>query len=211
MNSKATRHDAGSRRPRRPVVLGCVSVAFLIFVASPIGRASAAPDDKPDGSEAASSAERRPTDLASDPVTMREVLRNERRAVQSEKAELEQLRVDLKGAEAALDKKIEAMKALVKKKQALVEQVKALRETVMQDKLARLVRLAEKMPAPEAAAYLSRLDEPTASSILQGMKVRQASKVMAALHPKKAASLSRTYLKHDKPVGRRPDGNQPRR
>lgn len=211
MNTKAIGHDGGNWAARCLVLVGRVLVALLVLVAIPNGDASAAPDDKSDGPEAASSQKRRPGDLASDPVTMREVLRNERRAVQSEKAELEQLRVDLKNAEAALDSKIEAMKALVEKKQKLIEQVKSLRETVMQDKLARLVRLAEKMPAPEAAAYLSRLDEPTASSILQGMRVRQASKVMAALHPKKAASLSRTYLKHDKPVGRRPDRNQPRR
>ena len=171
---------------------------------------AAAPDDNVDAQKRSPGEEQAPNETEEAPTSIREVVRRERRALESQKAELEQLRIDLKAAEAALDKKIDAMKAIVKKKQDQIDKIKGLREAMLTDKLKRLVKLAEKMPPVEAAAYLSKLDEPTASSILQGMRVRQASKVMAALHPKKAASLSRTYLKNDKPVGRQPGSNKPR-
>ncbi|MEO1336812.1 MAG: hypothetical protein AAFV29_14290, partial [Myxococcota bacterium] len=137
-------------------------------------------------------------------------LRAERHALASEKAELEQRRIDLKTAENAIDAKILRIESLIQQKRDLVERIKKLRTATIDDKLLRLVRLSEKMPPVEAAAYLSKLDESTASRILQGMRVRQASKVMAEFAPKKAASLSKTYLRHDEPVGYQPDQRKSR-
>lgn len=143
-----------------------------------------------------------PTSKMSD--AMLAVVQEQRRQLESERAELEQLRIDLKAAEAALDTKLTAVEKAIAEQKSLLQRTEALSKEIKDRKLARLIKLTEKMPPVEAAAYLTKLDEPTASSILQGMRVRQASMVMAALHPKKAASLSRTYLQHDKPVGSPP-------
>ena len=173
---------------------GLVFTALL--VATP---ALAAPGDKV---EPRSAAEKPETDKPipqqdTSALTVREAIKNERRALQSERAELEQLKVDLQAAEAAVDQKIQELQKVVDQKKKILEETKALKEEVLDKRMARLVQLTEKMPPAEAAAYLSKLDEPTASKILQGMRVRQASKVMAALNPKKAASLSRTYLRDE--------------
>lgn len=199
MTGESWNKKAGGADGRRTAFVGIVTV--LLF--TPLF-ALAAPGKGSDTPSTTSASGRQP------PTNMREAVLHQRRLLQSEKAELEQLKIDLKAAEAGLDRKIKALQAENKKKEDLIQQLDALHAKVQDKKLTRLVRLTEKMPPPEAAAYLSKLDEPTASSILQGMRVRQASKVMAALHPKKAASLSRTYLKNDKPVGRRSGGNQPK-
>ena len=190
-----------------------VAVALCALLASAAPPAHGAPDETSDDAPtSASPAEGDPPPQVGDASErIRQVVANERRELESKRAELEQLKVDLKAAEAALDKKIEALKAAVQEKKDLLDKIAALRKTVRNDKIQRLIKLTEKMPPVEAAAYLSKLDEPTASSILQGMRVRQASKVMAALLPKKAASLSRTYLKNDRPVGRPSGGDKPRR
>ncbi len=143
------------------------------------------------------------------PTTPYEAVRQERRALEAQRAELEQMKSDLSVAEASIDARIEALKQVVNENKAILEKTEALRKTILNDKMVRLIKLTEKMPAPEAAAYLSKLDEPTASTILQGVRVRQASKIMAALSPAKAASLSRTYLKYDESSRRRTGTDQP--
>lgn len=135
----------------------------------------------------------------------------ERARLQAERAELEQLRIDLKAAEAALDTKIEALKAARAEQDKTKGEIKQLREALLSEKMQRLIVLAEKMSPAAAAAYLSKMNEATASQILQGMKVRQASKVMGQLRPSKAASLSRRYLRNDSPLARRPGGSKKRR
>ena len=195
-----------TRKRRYPTI---VFIGTIAIACGQLSIATAAPGDKVEDNKEPPAAPR-PSTESKPPATMREAILVQRRALQSEKAELKQLKVDLKTAEEALDAKIKKLQAETKKKEELIKKIKSLREAVLDEKLARLVRLAEKMPPAEAAAYLSKLDEPTASSILQGMRIRQASKVMSALNPKKAASLSRTYLKDDKPVGRRSGGNKPK-
>lgn len=148
---------------------------------------------------------------ATPPTTVREVIARERRALAVERAELEQLRIDLVAAEAELDEKMKALDELRKKRANLLDKIKAARQTIVDEKIERLVKLVEKMPPGNAALYLATLDEPTATTILQGMRVRQAAKVLAALAPEKAAALSRMYLKDDQPVGHRATRDKSRR
>ena len=186
----------------RTAVLTAIAVTF-------VSSAFAAPGDKVDGkSEKAATPK---FDEFSDPSTIREALQKERRKVESQKAELEQLKIDLKAAEAKLDEKLQQIKQATEAKNKILEKIEQRNKSALGQKLDRLVKLSEKMPPPEAAAYLAKLDSRTASRILQGMRLRQASKVMAALPPKKAATLSRVYLKNDEPIGRRTDPDKPKR
>lgn len=185
-------------RDRRRRTLTCLACLGVVCALTGPGRAWAQDGDAPPtGGDSAASA--------------RAAIKAERARLQAEKAELEQLKIDLKAAEAALQKKIDALKAARAAQDKVKADIQKLRDAVLDEKMQRLVALCEKMQPAAAAAYLSKMKEPTASQILQGMKLRQASKVMAKLSPSKAAALSRRYLKDDSPLSKRPGGGPRRR
>jgi flagellar motility protein MotE (MotC chaperone) len=53
-----------------------------------------------------------------------------------------------------------------------------------------LVRLYEGMPPKDAALVMGELDPELSTTILLGMRERQAAKVLALLDPKRAAQLT---------------------
>jgi flagellar motility protein MotE (MotC chaperone) len=102
----------------------------------------------------------------------------------------------------ALRKDVEAKIAAYNKLLADVDVSLKKMDTAKGEKLDTVVKAYEIMGAEDAAARLSALDEPTALRILSRMKSKKAGAVIAAMPPRKAASLTRrmTYSASDKPA-----------
>ncbi|GAB4387973.1 MAG: hypothetical protein Kow0025_04600 [Thermodesulfovibrionales bacterium] len=115
---------------------------------------------------------------------------------------VEQKRGELALKEEELRKEEERLKALradvdgrIARYSALLEEIeKALGglKAAEDEELMHLVKTYEAMQPAEAAARLSILDEATAVRILASMKSKQAGRVMGAMEPGKAASLTKT-------------------
>jgi flagellar motility protein MotE (MotC chaperone) len=73
-----------------------------------------------------------------------------------------------------------------------IEEVLKKLEAVKNERMEYLSKTYESMPADEAALRLSEIDEPTAIKIILGMKNKKAAAVIAAMDPKKAASITKS-------------------
>ncbi len=113
---------------------------------------------------------------------------------------VEKKKLELQEREESLKKEEERLKVLKKDVDERIEKYtkllgqleEALKtiDTTKNERLEHVVKLYEAMPAEDAAARLSAMDEPTALKILSKMKSKKAGAVMAAMEPRTAASLS---------------------
>ncbi len=100
-----------------------------------------------------------------------------------QKIRLEVLREDVK-------KEIEKYMRLKEE----IERAKAELEEKRDEKISRVAKIYENMPAEEAARKLEKLDEETVVLIISALRARSAGKIMAQMSPDKAASISRKLL-----------------
>lgn len=131
--------------------------------------------------------------------TLASAILAKQRAMEAERAEIAQARIDLAQAEAELEKRIEVLKAAIARQEALKAEILRAKEVVRDTRIDRLVQVAEKMPPANAAAYLDSLDDEVSSRILERMSARKAALVLGALEPAKAATLSRLFMKREVP------------
>lgn len=113
---------------------------------------------------------------------------------------VEKKKLELQEREESLKKEEERLKVLKKDVDERIEKYtkllgqleEALKtiDTTKNERLEHVVKVYEAMPAEDAAARLSAMDEPTALRILSKMKSKKAGAVMAAMEPRTAASLS---------------------
>ncbi|NTU42888.1 MAG: MotE family protein [Nitrospirales bacterium] len=89
-----------------------------------------------------------------------------------------------------LDEKIDRYTKLLAKMEETIKSI----ETVKDERLGHLIKAYESMPPEEAAVRLSALDEPTAVKIIARMKSKKVGAVMAAMDPKKSATLTEGML-----------------
>lgn len=66
------------------------------------------------------------------------------------------------------------------------------------EKLAKVVKMFEAMPADEAARKMEKLDDDIAVSILSALKPKTAGKILAQMENEKAAALSQKILARGK-------------
>ena len=106
----------------------------------------------------------------------------------------------------SIDKQHELLKLIVQKMESLavVDSITAVDTaalasliTVSEKQAKDMAKIYDKRKAQEAAVIIDGLDLPIAISVMSKMKKRQAAKVMAALHPSKAITLSREMALND--------------
>jgi len=115
---------------------------------------------------------------------------------------VETKRLELKEKEETLKREEERVNALRKDveekignySQLLARIERALKkiDQVKDEKILNVVKAYESMPAEDAAARISALDDDTALLILLKMKAKKAGAVMALIEPRKAAYLTRS-------------------
>jgi hypothetical protein len=93
-----------------------------------------------------------------------------------------------------IQKEIEQYKKL---KKDIDDAQKSLEEK-NQEKLVKVVKMFEAMPAEEAARRMEKLDEDIAVSILASLKPKAAGKILAQMESEKAAALSQKILARGK-------------
>lgn len=109
---------------------------------------------------------------------------------------------DLKEREAAVRKEEERLSAIKKDVEQKIAEYRGLLDKIEKmlskieqandEKLAHAVKVYEAMPAEDAAARLSVIDEHTAVNILMQMKAKKAGAVISFMDPKKAASVTKS-------------------
>lgn len=67
-----------------------------------------------------------------------------------------------------------------------------------QERLLKVAKIYESMPAEEAAGTLAKLDDDMAVTILGALKPKSAGKILAQMESEKAAALSRKLLIKEK-------------
>ncbi len=100
-------------------------------------------------------------------------------AMKIEEERLNALRKDV-------DERINKYESLLKEIEHAINKIEAIKN----ERIAHLIKIYEAMPAEEAALRLSALDESTAKKVILGMKNKKAAAVLAAMDPKKAASMT---------------------
>lgn len=108
---------------------------------------------------------------------------------------------DLKEREAVVRKEEERLNAIKKDVEQKIAEYRVLLDKIEKvlskieqandEKLAHAVKVYEAMPAEDAAARLSVIDEQTAVGILMQMKAKKAGAVISFMEPKKAASVTK--------------------
>lgn len=120
---------------------------------------------------------------------------------------IEQKRAELQEREAAIKREEERIAAMRReadqridkytKLLAKIEDALKRLEQAKTERMQAVVKVYESMPAEEAAARLSALDEETALVIIKGMKSKKAGAVMSFMEPRKAAELTRAMASLD--------------
>jgi len=112
-----------------------------------------------------------------------------KRIEQKEKEEmLKRDEVRLTALKKEVDEKIEAYTRLLAQVEAAIKKV----EQVRGEKIENVVKAYEAMPAEDAAARLSVLDDDTTLQIMTRMKSKKAGAIIAIMDPRKAAVLTRS-------------------
>jgi flagellar motility protein MotE (MotC chaperone) len=115
--------------------------------------------------------------------------------VEAKRVELKEKEESLRLEEArlnALRKDVDEKIATYTKLLAQIESVLKKAELAQGEKIQNVVKAYEVMSAEDAAARLSALDDATVLQIMTGMKSKKAGAIIAAMAPKKAASLTRS-------------------
>jgi flagellar motility protein MotE (MotC chaperone) len=107
-------------------------------------------------------------------------LREKEDALKHEEQRLNALRKDV-------DAKIETYTRLLTKAEAAVKKI----EEVKGERIEGVVKAYEVMPAEDAAARLSVLDDDIALQIMTRMKSKKAGAIIAVMEPRKAAALTK--------------------
>jgi len=108
-------------------------------------------------------------------------LKEKEESLKLEEARLNALRKDV-------DEKIASYTRLLAQIESVLKKV----ELVQGEKIQNVVKAYEVMTAEDAAARLSALDDATVLQIMTRMKSKKAGAIIAAMSPKKAASLTRS-------------------
>jgi len=115
--------------------------------------------------------------------------------VEAKRIELKEKEESLRRDEArlnALQKDVDEKIATYTKLLGQIESVLKKVELVQGEKIQNVVKAYEVMTAEEAAARLTALDDATTLQIMMRMKSKKAGAIIAAMTPKKAASLTRS-------------------
>lgn len=107
-------------------------------------------------------------------------------AQQQKSAEEERLTI----LKADIQREIEQYKKLKKE----LEEFRKVLDEQTKERLSKLAKMYESMPAEDAARKLEKLDEETAVMILTALKPRSAGKILAQIENDRAASLSKRIL-----------------
>lgn len=99
---------------------------------------------------------------------------------------------DLKAEESRIRDELARSEAIREEIRGLIEDLDS-RHT---EQLAGQIQVFEKMRGAQAAAVLAKTDEPTALAILQGMRADKAARVIGAMPPDKAATLTEKLTDH---------------
>jgi|SRR5208283_159325 len=95
-----------------------------------------------------------------------------------------------------IQKEIEYIEKLKKE----IEDARKIIDENTQERLQKVSKIYEAMPAEEAARRLEKLDEDTAVDILSVLKPRSAGGIMAQMDNAKAASISKKMITRSKPA-----------
>ncbi|MFH1278418.1 MAG: hypothetical protein ABIK65_08575 [Candidatus Eisenbacteria bacterium] len=89
----------------------------------------------------------------------------------------------------------ESMRELVNREEEAAEENLDQMMALQPERMARLVRVYEKMRPKQVALILGTMPERQASSILRDMKDQSAAKVLAEMEPNKAARMSQLLIR----------------
>jgi flagellar motility protein MotE (MotC chaperone) len=119
-------------------------------------------------------------------------------ALQTERAEIEREREDLRFAQRRLLLEQGEIESRQKEVETLLARVEAKVQVMEEERdrmLGQLARVYETMKPDAAAGILSGIEVDTSTEILRRMKERNAAQVMASLDPQSAARISQRMLR----------------